>query len=75
MGIGQLTTGGDDQDKMVLEMIVVKIIASIVNMFGMDIKLITTSKNYIHYPVWISSERFNILFHLENVVASMYQVK
>ena len=34
MDIGQLTTGGDDQDKMVLEMIVVKIIASIVNMFG-----------------------------------------
>ena len=51
MGIGQLTTGGDDQDKMVLEMIFMKIIASVVNMFGMDIKMITTSRNYIHYPV------------------------
>ena len=75
MGIGQLTTGGDDQDKMVLEVIVMKIIASIVNMFGMNIKLITTSKNYIHYPVWISSKRFNILLHLEIVVASMYKLK
>ena len=64
MGIGQLTTGGDYQDKMVLEMIVMKIVASIVNMLGMDMKLITTSRNYTHYPVWISSKRFNILLHL-----------
>ena len=54
---------------MVLEMIFMKIIASVVNMFGMDIKMITTSRNYIHYPVWISSKRFNILLHLEIVVA------
>ena len=72
MGIGQLTTGGDYQDKMVLEMIVMKIVASIVNMLGMDMKLITTSRNYTHYPVWISSKRFNILLHLEIVVASKY---
>ena len=51
MGIGQLTTGGDYQDKMVLEMIAMKIVASIVNMLGMDMKLITTSRNYTHYPV------------------------
>ena len=51
MGIGQLTTGGDYQDKMVLEMIVMKIVASIVNMLGMDMKLITTSRNITHYPV------------------------
>ena len=51
MGIGQLTTGGDYQEKMVLEMIVMKIVASIVNMLGMDMKLITTSRNYTHYPV------------------------
>ena len=63
MGIGQLFDCN------------VKIIASIVNMLGMNIKLITTLSNYKHYPVWISSKRFNILLHLEIVVASMYKVK